>query len=306
MFNASMLRVFALMLLITSECNGFAAKKGGGKQRRKASVKQGGPTGFGVATQAQKREQSSSDQTETQEIVLGPDKRVCITVPPNTLSPDKITTQELEKFSKDRTKLLDEYGAYRGRGDVIWPSSLHLSRLIANCPSFVNERKVIDLGCGLGLASLATLLGKPTRLALSDIDDEVLDLAVRSCKENIKAQVDPSIQSVERLKLDWADSSTWPSNQGDFDVVLASDVLYDKEAAKHLSDLIAHLLMPADEGGGGKGKDDDIIGRALIVDPENRENRGEFVVNAARQGLIAEVAPFPGQEDFCLINVTPA
>ena len=150
-----------------------------------------------------------SNQPELQEIILGPAKTVYINVPPDQLAPDQINKKDMKKLasasagSSARAALLDKYGELRGRGDVVWPSSLQLARLIANCPSFVAGRKCIDVGSGLGLASLAILLGKPSKLAVSDIDEEVLRLAIRSCTEQIEVMPKPSIKSVDRLKLDW-------------------------------------------------------------------------------------------------------
>ena len=56
---------------------------------------------------------------ETQEISLGPGRPpVLIRVPPNALSPDLLGGGGLA----DRSALLDAFGSFRGRGDVIWPA----------------------------------------------------------------------------------------------------------------------------------------------------------------------------------------
>ena len=75
----------------------------------------------------------------------------------------------------------------------------------------------------------------------------------------------------------------------------------------HLAKLLSYLLV-AEEATSYVGEDgEEIIGRALIVDPSNRENRDKFVEEAAKNGLDAEVLPFPGnEEDFKLISVTQA
>ena len=293
-------------LLLAAECSAFAAKGGAGK-RAKKSAGGGGGGGFGAA-----KPPPPSNQPELKEIVLGPAKTVYINVPPNQLAPEQMNREDVKKFaaapagSAARAALLDKFGEYRGRGDVIWPSSLQLGRLIANCPSFVAGRRCIDLGCGLGLASLATLLGKPSHLALSDIDEEVLRLAVRSCTEFLEVMPEASTNSVERLKLDWADETTWPQTKGNFEFVCASDVLYDESAAVHIARLLSHLLGEGSRDTTGSGENgEEFISRALIVDPANRENRDKFVEEAAKNGLEAEALPFPGDEDeFVLISVT--
>ena len=304
-----------ITLLLASDCSGFAAKKGGKRSRAPAKKSGGGGGGFGAAPT--KTAPPPSDQPELQEIILGPAKTVYINVPPDQLAPDQINKKDMKNFasasagSSARAALLDKYGELRGRGDVVWPSSLQLARLVANCPSFVAGRRCIDVGSGLGLASLAILLGKPSKLVVSDIDEEVLRLAIRSCAEQIQVMPKPSIKSVERLKLDWSDSSTWPKTKGEFDFACASDVLYDADAAVHLAKLLSYLLV-AEEGSvatSNIGEDgEDVTGRALIVDPSNRENRDKFVEEAAKNGLDAEVIPFPGDKDdeFKLISVTQA
>ena len=44
-------------------------------------------------------------------------------------------------------------GAYKhlyGAGDVVWPASVALARLLAHVPSFSAGLRVLELGCGLG------------------------------------------------------------------------------------------------------------------------------------------------------------
>ena len=304
-----------LISVLLASCYGFAANSGGGSGKKKAASKKGrGGFGSSPITRSETQTATPRSSTELQEVDLGPAKTVYINVPPNALAPEQMKKEDMRKFasatsgSGARSKLLDEYGSFRGRGDVIWPSSLHLSRLVANCPSFVTDRKVLDLGCGLGLASLATLLGRPSSLTLSDVDVSVLNLAVKSCTEMLEIMTNPPVKSVDRLQLDWANKSTWPQLEGEYDVVLASDILYDDGAAQYVADVIAHLLLRPHMQEDDSGADEEsIVGRALIVDPANRKNREAFVLKAARNGLLAEAAPFPGQEEeFVLINVTPA
>lgn len=260
---------------------------------------------------------------------------------------------------------------FYGAGDVVWPASVALARLVANCPSFVRGRRVIELGCGLGLASAAARLAGPRSLCLSDLNGAVLALALRSCTE-LHDQTTTAAAAggsgataggtaagtaaggcpVEALEgLDWTQPSTWPrggaygrgpsggggepaatggelvtSGGGGFEVVLASDVLYSEAAVASVAALVAHLLRPADanpaaqqarvqppssSGGLQEGEEEaeeeaEVVRRALIVDPANREHRTAFVEAARRVGLAAVPVPFPGHPDLVLINITPA
>ena len=226
---------------------------------------------------------------------------------------------------------------FYGAGDVVWPSSLALARLVANCPSFVQGRNVIEVGCGLGLVSAAALRAEPSSLCLSDLDENVLALAHRSCTELSDTTATPTASAgsaktcaVQAINgLDWTNPSTWPSRGsehsssrtgtiagegGGFDVVLASDVLYSEVAVAPLAALIAHLLRPASvelANGLQAAEEDDeaeakeVVGRALVVDPANRLHRDAFVDAARSHGLSAVPVPFPGDPDMVLINITP-
>jgi hypothetical protein len=114
---------------------------------------------------------------------------------------------------------------FYGAGDVVWPSSLALARLVANCPSFVKGRRVVELGCGLGLVSAAALTAGPRTLCLSDLNGAVLALALRSCTElqdpttaggsgataGAAAGATLGACAVEAFEgLDWTKPSTWP------------------------------------------------------------------------------------------------
>ena len=294
----NILITFFILCNIFLPCDGFASRGFGQSNKGNGLNKKGRSN--------KKKYVLEEELSQIQTIELGPGKSVKILIPPNKLE-NEIAKKDITKFAstsrKKRSKLLQEFGTYRGSGDVIWPSSLHLSRLIANCPSFVDNRRVIDIGCGLGLASLATLLGNPSRLVLSDVDKHVLDHAMQSCTQMIQTDNVSNLKEIEQMQIDWFDKSTWPDERGTFDTILASDVLYDEEAAVNLSALIAHFLLPSS----ANTEDGRLVsGRALIVDPSNRLHRDIFQMNAAKNGLHAETVPFPGQEqDFVLINVTP-
>lgn len=177
-----------------------------------------------------------------------------------------------------------------GRGDVVWPSSLALARLISHCTFLVDGKDVLELGCGLGLPSLSALIfANPSHVALSDKDPSVLTLAYKS-----STQLNRCRASVSRATIDWTDASTWPKHK--FDVLLGSDLLYDKGSILSLVDVLSHYLAC----------DDSVGRRAIIVDPVNRENRAAFTYAAFKAGLEVEEEPFPGLSDFVLLSVTVA
>ena len=55
-----------------------------------------------------------------------------------------------------------------GAGDVIWPASEAFASLVAHVPSLVKGKRVIDVGCGLGLVSAAAILSENAFSASSE------------------------------------------------------------------------------------------------------------------------------------------
>jgi predicted nicotinamide N-methyase len=212
-------------------------------------------------------------------IDLGLDKHVKMFVPPDS--------RQLSRNGEKGTRMTTKDGG----GDVIWPSGLALSRLIAHCPALVDHRNVMELGCGLGLVSLAVAkYSRPNHLALSDRDRSVLSLAYASC-----TQLQRSRASISRCTLDWSDPTTWPAQ--DYDVVLAADVLYEKSSVLPLVQVLRHYL--ATDSSDGKMK------RAIIVDPANQVNRDAFCYAAFKSGLDVDQEEFQGASDLVLLNVSP-
>ena len=314
-----------LLLLLpvrTISLAGFGKKH---QIHKKKKQKRSGGGGFGKPTASNLSSAVSSPSK--QRIHLGPDKSVSIWVPPNTLEDNPTTSLHATTTATtttDRSKLLQDYAHYRGTGDVLWPASWQLARLIANCPSFVSGKRCLELGCGLGLVSLAAMLGRPSSLLLCDKDPAVLELACKSCQEQKKEKNNrennngPDTMALDCRPLDWSSppSTTWWPAAASVDMVLAADVLYDAEAARDIPKLLAHLLLPSLCKNRRRSNDDDdstndeeaSVARALIVDPCNRPHRDAFVAHAEKHGLEASVVPFPGQtaNDFVLINVNPA
>jgi predicted nicotinamide N-methyase len=212
---------------------------------------------------------------------FGQDKFVNLFLPANS----RQLAKKLEKGTKMTTQ--------DGKGDVVWPAGFSLSRLIAHCPSLVDGKNVLELGCGLGAASAAACkYARPNHVALSDRDMSSLALAYASC-----VQLQRSRSSVSRCCMDWTDPSTWPAQ--DYNVLLASDVLYEKASILPLVSVLQHYLCNSD------GTDEDSIKRAVIVDPVHQVNRDAFCFAAYKAGLEVEQEPFPGSPDLMLLSIYP-
>jgi hypothetical protein len=195
---------------------------------------------------------------------------------------DKIVNIFLPSSEEQQTKKKDDDGS------VLQPSSFALARMVAHCPSLINGRNILELGCGLGLVSAtACKHARPNHVAVSDRDYGVLSLAYATC-----TQLQKSKASVSRCTMDWSDQRTWPNQ--DYNLLLASDILYEASSIVSLVNVLKHYLTSDSV---------DFRKRALIVDPIEQVNRESFCYAAYRAGLEVETTAFPGMDKFVLLDI---
>lgn len=120
-----------------------------------------------------------------------------------------------------------------------WASGLALAEVVLGDPSAVRGRRVLELGCGLGITAIATLevLGTSGSLAAADCFPETLLYARYNALRNAGR--------VPRMVLaDWRTATGQETLQraGPYDLVLAADVLYEPEDVEPLLHLAPRLL----------------------------------------------------------------
>lgn len=108
-------------------------------------------------------------------------------------------------------------------------------------------RRVIELGCGVGLPSVVAL-ARGARVTATDHYGAALDFA------RYNALVNLGREPCTRL-LDWHASRA--QEPGPFDLVLAADVLYEARNVPALAVLIPTLLVPG--------------GEVLLADPRRKD-----------------------------------
>src|SRR4051794_25474201 len=134
---------------------------------------------------------------------------------------------------RDSESLLDEHAfeadEFLPYWAELWPSGVALAREIA--PRALRGARVVEVGCGLGLPSLATARAGGRVLA-TDWAAPALDLLRENAARN---EV-----SVELAKVDWNEPEPLLA-RAPFDLVLAADVLYERRNLEPLLDLLPRL-----------------------------------------------------------------
>jgi predicted nicotinamide N-methyase len=112
---------------------------------------------------------------------------------------------------------------------VLWRSGVALARELDAEP--LAGMRVVELGCGLAAPSLAAARAGADVLA-TDADSEALDFARRNARLNGL--------EIETQRVDWA-RPVGLLARAPFDFALAADVLYERQAAAPLLDLLSRL-----------------------------------------------------------------
>jgi predicted nicotinamide N-methyase len=116
---------------------------------------------------------------------------------------------------------------------VLWRSGVALARELDVEP--YGAKRIVELGCGLGLPSLAAARAGAEVLA-SDGCEEALRLLERNSSLNGLR--------LETATVDWSDPEQL-LNRAPFDLVLAADVLYERSSVAPLLSLLPRLAPVA-------------------------------------------------------------
>ncbi|MEW5772221.1 MAG: methyltransferase domain-containing protein [Thermodesulfobacteriota bacterium] len=140
----------------------------------------------------------------------------------------------------------------------LWPASLALCQWLGEHRRRLAGRRVVDLGCGLGLTALAAASLGGRVLGL-DYEPEALRHAVANARGN-------AVAGAAFACMDWRAPALRP---GCADLVVAGDVMYEKRFAAPVADFLDHALA----------RD----GLAWVAEP-NRSVYGHFQETLAGRG----------------------
>jgi predicted nicotinamide N-methyase len=135
---------------------------------------------------------------------------------------------------RDSEELIDEEEFARNEflpyWAELWTSGVALARAVARRPGLAHTR-VLELGCGLGLPSIAAALGGADVLAC-DWSADAVSFARLNAQRN-GARIETAVCS-------WAEPATLLA-AAPWDLVLAADVLYEQRDADVLLELLPRL-----------------------------------------------------------------
>ena len=140
---------------------------------------------------------------------------------------------------RDSEDLLDEeafeHEEFMPYWAELWPSGVALARDVG--ARSLRGARTVELGCGLALPSIAAALAGGRVLA-TDWSTAAIDLAGRNAER--------SGAELETLVVDWARPEPL-LGRGAWDLVLASDVLYERRNAHALARLLPRLVHAGSE-----------------------------------------------------------
>ena len=158
----------------------------------------------------------------------------------------------------------------------LWPSARILADELAVMR--LAGQRVLELGCGLGVVAIGAVLAG-AEVTATDYYEDALEFAALNVAE-------ATGRTIATRMVNWVDM---PRDLGRFDVVLASDVLYEHRYAALVANAIAMTLVRG--------------GEAIVADPGRIALR-EFLDECDARGLAHESDPRPFVEGEIRQTVT--
>ena len=142
----------------------------------------------------------------------------------------------------------------------LWPSAQALTEYILQYPEIFKKKEVLELGCGMGLTTMALAMANPKKLLATDYEIAALESTQKNFVLN-------KITKHPKLKLlDWRQ----PQLDKKYELIVASDVAYEERFFQPLIDLFKSFLTSG--------------GKIILAEP-NRKIAGTFFGKLALAGF---------------------
>ena len=186
---------------------------------------------------------------------------------------------------RDSEALLDEEAFEREEflpyWAELWPSSVALARAIAG--RALRGARTLELGCGLGLPSIAAALAGGRVLA-TDWSPDAVELTAANAERNGVG--------IDTLLCSWTEPEPLLA-QAPWDLVLASDVLYERRNADLLLELLPRLTREVWLADPGRPPAVPFL-QAAAATWDIASKTAPELVNGAVYRLRTQVGPAPG------------
>jgi predicted nicotinamide N-methyase len=171
------------------------------------------------------------------------------TVPLRGVALQVLRPRDAEALLDDHAFEHEEYLPYWAE---LWPSGVALARRVA--ARALRGARVLELGCGLGLPSLAAALAGGRVLA-TDWSPQAIELLRENAERNHA--------ELETALVDWQHPAAL-LERAPWDLVLGADLLYERRNVAPLLELVPRLLGASDSGdeASGRGR-----GELWLADP---------------------------------------
>ncbi|MFA6929013.1 MAG: methyltransferase domain-containing protein [Lentisphaeria bacterium] len=146
----------------------------------------------------------------------------------------------------------------------LWESAEALANFIVERRSLFAGKRVLELGCGLGLPALCAARSGACVTA-SDFHPDNQAFFLRNARLN-------GLEQIHYQRMDWRE----PELQGPFDILLGSDLIYEKQMVSPLVNCVKRYLLPG--------------GTFFYADP-GRSALQDFTSELEQAGLIWELLP---------------
>jgi len=121
-------------------------------------------------------------------------------------------------------------------GAAVWDAAIVLSEFLASNTHLIQRKRVLEVGAGLALVSVAAGLFGAESVTATDYSDLVLELARHNLEKNVPEMAGAGNASA--LPLMWGSQEAASALGPPFDVVVGSDVIYREDVFKPLIDTL--------------------------------------------------------------------